>query len=297
MGVHQAERAPDSASRVRSYYEKNTRLFLALGVGRRTLAIRRAVWAEGVRTLAQAVDYVNGLIAAEARKSAAPAEAARILDIGCGVGGSLFSLAAALGPSFHGVGVTLSPLQAHIARVQAGRRKLSDVCTFVDGDFSSLPGMGPFSLAFAIESYVHFQSPDSFFAAAARSLAHGGRLIVVDDFLAREHYAPRERSLVRAFEEGWILSSLGPSVSAARAAARHGFRLSENSDLSPHLLPAPSHSLLGRWTVQLMRALPVPSFYWKSTIGSLALSLCQREGLTEYRYLVFEKEPQAKPFN
>jgi SAM-dependent methyltransferase len=294
MGRHQAAREPDPVTRVRSYYEKNTRLFLALGIGRRTLAIRRAVWAEGVETLPQAVDYVNGLIAGEALKCPVPGghDGMRILDIGCGVGGSLFSLSAMLGKTFHGVGVTISPLQAHIASVEAQRRHLAERCVFIAGDFASLPSMEPFCLAFAIESYVHFSSPDSFFAGAAASLPRGGRLVIVDDFLSKERHEPREDLVVRAFREGWILPSLGTAAAAARAGARHGFHLVENRDLSPHLLPP--HPLVGRWTVRLMRALPVPSFYWQSTTGSIALSLCQREGLTEYRFLVFEKREGVK---
>jgi SAM-dependent methyltransferase len=291
MGRHVAGQGPGSASRVRAYYEKNTRMFLALGIGGRTLALRRAVWAEGVDTLAQAVDYVNGLIAADAPQSSVTArgDALRILDIGCGVGGSLFFLAGALGSRFRGVGVTLSPLQARIATVQARRRQLSGSCTFIDGDFASLPRLGPFDLAFAIESYVHFGSPDSFFAAAARSLAPHGRLIIVDDFLSKDHFTPNEQALVQAFREGWILPALSSARQAASAAARHGFRSARDLDLSPHLSLSTFNATLGRWAVRLMRALPVSSSYWQSTTGSIALSLCRREGLTEYRYLLFEK--------
>ena len=296
MGRHCTGREQDPASQVRAYYERNTRLFLALGIGGRTLALRRAVWAEGVDTLPQAVDYVNGLIAADALQSPALAggNGLSILDIGCGVGGSLFFLAGALGRRFHGVGVTLSPLQARMAMIHARRRQLSGCCTFVDGDFASLPRLGSFDLAFAIESYVHFGSPDSFFAAAARSIAPGGRLIVVDDFLSKESYPPDEQALVRAFREGWILPSLCSARHAAAAAARHGFHLAQDRDLSPHLSLSTFNPALGRWAVRLMRALPVPSSYWRSSTGSLALSLCRREGLSEYRYLVFEKREEAQ---
>ena len=206
-----------------------------------------------------------------------------------GVGGSLFFLAGGLRALLKGVGITLSPLQAGIARSEARRRGLDDRCVFLTGDFTDFSAPQSFQLAFAIEAFVHFGAPDAFFAAAARSLALGGRLIVVDDFLAREKLAPRERWLVRAFQEGWILPALSSVRTAAASAAGAGFHLVEDTDLSPHLSLPSWHPGFGRWGVRLMRALPLPWSYWQSTSGSLALSMCQREGLTGYHYLVFEK--------
>jgi SAM-dependent methyltransferase len=292
-----------TASSVRAYYERNTRLFLSLGIGWRTLSMRRAVWGDGVETLAQAVDYVNRLVAAEAASCAAArgAEGAspvaalsagvlRILDIGCGVGGSLFSLADALGPSMRGTGVTISPTQAAIAGRQARLRGLSSRCDFLAADFADVTGLPPFHLAFAIESFVHFPSPPGFFAPAAAALAPGGRLVVIDDFISRESRFRAERRLVGAFRHGWILPSLCPVARAARSARDNGLRLIDDRDLSGSLASGPLGARLGRWMAFLTRAVPVPGQYWRSTVGSLALASCQAEGLVGYHCLVFEKE-------
>lgn len=286
----------DDASAVRAYYESNTRLFLSLGIGGRTLAIRRAVWADGVETLQQAVDHVNGLIAAEARLSAAAITALtdgelRILDIGCGVGGSLLFLAGALDSPLQGVGVTISPRQAEIARRQARARGHSARCSFLAADFTHVTGLPLFHLAFAIESFVHFTTPAAFFAAAAKSLAPGGRLIVIDDFLTEMRRSRRERRLVEAFRQGWILPSLCPVGRAVQAAAEYGIRLVEDRNLSACLHQTRLSIRLGWWAVRVMRAIPVPWLYWRSSVGSLALSMSQRAGLIEYHFLVFEKQP------
>ena len=282
---------PDTATSVRAYYEGNTRLFLALGIGRRTLSMRRAVWADGVQTLAQAVDHVNGLIAAEARGRAGSTAGGvlRVLDIGCGVGGSLFFLAGAIGAPMQGIGVTISPTQAEIARRQARMRGLSSSCGFMTADFSGMTGLTPFHLAFAIESYVHFRAPDSFFSSAAASLVPGGRLVIVDDFISREGGSRNERRMVEAFRHGWLLPSLCPVGRAVRAAAARGLRLIEDRDLSGSLAPSPVVARMGGWMAHTMRAIPVPGQYWRSTAGSLARASCQRAGLVEYRYIVFEK--------
>jgi cyclopropane fatty-acyl-phospholipid synthase-like methyltransferase len=265
-------------------------MFLALGIGRRTLSMRRAVWADGVETLPQAVEYVNSLIAAEAGGLAAAMSGRelRVLDIGCGVGGSLFFLAAA-GLPMQGTGITISPKQAEIARRQARLRGLSARCDFVAADFSRMSGLAPFHLAFAIESYVHFPDPDSFFSSAAASLAPGGRLALVDDFMSRDGTAGSERRLIEAFRYGWVLPSLCPVAVAVRAAADNGMRLIADRDLSRRLATPVFGGRAGGRMARTMRALPVPGQYWRSTIGSLALASCQSAGLVEYRCLTFEK--------
>ena len=300
----------DPSSAVRAYYESNTGLFLAIGIGRRTLAIRRAVWAAGVESIEDAVNYVNSLVAAEARSCAgAPGQGElQVLDIGCGVGGSLFFIADAMDALMRGIGVTISPRQAGFARRQARLRGLSARCSFIAGDFARLTGMPPCHLAFAIESFVHFTAPAEFFAAAARAIAPGGRLIVIDDFLARERHSPREDRLVDAFRQGWLLPSLCTVRHAVLSAAECGVRLVEDRDLSAFLsrpssspraekaassrMEKPAGSLMRRLAVQVMRALPVPWPYWRSTVGSLALSACRQERLVQYHLLLFEKNEE-----
>jgi len=286
-----------TARAVRDYYERNTRFFLSLGIGAKTLAMRRAVWAAGVENLRQAVDHVNTLVAAEIRALGRPrgggdrakGASLRVLDIGCGVGGSLLFLCRAVGEALQGVGVTISPRQAEIASRQARLRGLARQLSFVAGDFCALAGQSRFHCAFAIESFVHFPAPHAFFEAAARSLEPGGHLVVVDDFLSEERHPPREQRLVDAFRRGWVLSSLCTVDRAALSAAEAGLRLVDNRDLSPFLRQLPPAPPALRALALLVAALPVPWSYWRSTAGSLALAACQKARLVQYRCLVFEK--------
>jgi hypothetical protein len=105
------------AGAVRTYYERNTRLFLALGFGGKARAIHRAVWAEGVRGAEEAFNTTNRLVLHEAERLAAVTPL-KVLDLGCGVGGSLFYLARHLASPLRATGVTICPLQ--VWRTQPG---------------------------------------------------------------------------------------------------------------------------------------------------------------------------------
>jgi len=281
----------DPAAAVRAYYEGNTKLFLSLGIGAKSLALRRAVWADGVAGLSEAVDFVNTLVAAEAAscRSRTVDGVLRVLDIGCGVGGSLVFLCRATDAALHGVGVTISPRQAEFARRQARLRGLSGRLSFRTADFTAVSDLREFHCAFAIESFVHFAAPAAFFAAAGRALLPGGRLIVVDDFLSGRRYSPRERRLIEAFRHGWLLASLCPVSRAVGVAGECGLRLVADRDLSPRLSQLPVNASVLSLLSRTVRALPVPWSYWRSTAGSLALAACQKAQLVEYHVLVFEK--------
>jgi hypothetical protein len=79
---------------LRDYYDHNTSRFLSYGEQRKTRTIHRPVWGEGVQNEGQALHYVHKLISREF--FASPNEISRhpsSLDLGCGVGASLFYLA------------------------------------------------------------------------------------------------------------------------------------------------------------------------------------------------------------
>ena len=228
----------DDADGVRAYYERNTRLFLALGVGSKARAIHRAVWTTGVHTAEEAFNLANRLVLQEAEQL--PAKPLRVLDLGCGVGGSLFYLARRLEKPLHTTGVTISPLQVKLAREQAEKLSLQGVCRFIEGDFMALPELEPANLVFSIEACVHAPNPQRYFVQARRALKPGGRLIVCDDFLS-DHAAAstalteRKALWLLAYRQGWRVPGLSSVRHVARMAGESGLRLASDRDLTSDL--------------------------------------------------------------
>jgi len=100
---------------------------------------------------------------------------ARVLDIGCGLGGSSLWLARHLGCSV--TGITLSRVQAWLAGRRARAAKLSDRVGFqvMDANHLALPPES-YDAVWVIECSEHLTDKAAFLASCARVLRPGGRL-------------------------------------------------------------------------------------------------------------------------
>jgi len=275
----------EAVGAVRRYYDRNTRLFRALGPGARARAIRRAVWDAGVTSLDGALEQVNALIVREVPvDTGATRHGLHVLDLGCGVGGSLAYLAHAL-PQATLAGVTISAHQARQARRAVQRWR----AIVVEGDFHALPFAARFTVALAVEAFAHSPDPQRCYAEAATILAPGGRLIVCDDFIAREPAHADERRWLEAFRAGWRVAGLQTTAQATAIAGQAGLALRTDRDLTGclrlHTLPSPLNAMIRQVTDIAGRAHP----FLHSLHGSLALQECLARGLVHYRLLVFER--------
>jgi SAM-dependent methyltransferase len=262
----------DSVAR---YYDANTHRFLARGEGGKAGALHRAVWGEGVADLASALHFAADriLLEIESLGSTRP----RILDLGCGVGASLLYL---LGRrAAEGFGITVSGEQFRLAPRGSG-------ATFFQGDFCRDPLPPAIDLAYAIESFVHATDARAFFENVARSLRPGGRLVLVDDFLADR---ASEASSVRDFRWGWHAASLMTTTEADQLAGSAGLSLSSDRDLTPHLvLDRPRDRALAAVLPAARPLLPdVPLV--RALVGGDALRKCLKLRLIEYRFRVYRK--------
>ncbi len=293
-----------SAEQIARYYNDNTSKFLKLGGSGATAAIHRAIWAPGVANKAQSFNYLNALVALAVEPLFTDSQKPfRMLDLGCGVGGTATWLAQALvrmaderslsaaNRKVQVTGVTISEAQMQIANQRAEELGLSDKVNFVLGDFSAIPALEPVAAAYAIESFVHAQSAESFFTMAHKQLLPGGRLIICDDFLAAKSGSGDSAPLqaerwVARFRKGWHLNNLLTVQATIKAADEAGFTLLEKHDLSAYVRSF-NPALL--WLVTTLTRLPVRHAYWQNLSGGTALQVCVRQGWTQYQALVWEK--------
>lgn len=281
-----------TAEQVASYYDANTRRFLRFGGSGETAAIHRQIWAPGVETSHQAFLYLNQLVARAVQPALLLHAPPRLLDLGCGVGGTTTWLAERLEVAL--IGVTNSAVQREVATDRARRLGLENRCQFLLADFMALPPVGPLNAACAIESFVHAPDASRFFSQLNRQIVAGGRLVICDDFLAEPAGTSDGESAgwLARFRRDWHINTLITLNAAKGIAQRAGFRLVEATDLSAYLRSF--HPVVLR-TVAWLTQLPLRSAYWQNLSGGAALQVCVSRGWTSYLALIFEKEAECTP--
>lgn len=208
----------------------------------------------------------------------------RVLDAGCGLGGTMIDLARQRGGRY--LGVTLSATQASIAQRAIVEAGLADRVAVRVGTYDDPPS-GPFDWVIAIESLAHSPAPGASLSALVRVLAPGGVVVVVDDMPEPEAAGTSD---LAAFKAGWGCPVLWGRDDYLRTAEGLGLRLVAERDLSADCRPRPAWRV--RWLIALNRsARRLVRWPWfravmDSHAGGLALERLIRAGSVRYRLLI-----------
>ncbi len=207
----------------------------------------------------------------------------RILDAGCGLGGTMLDLAGRLGGT--AVGLTLSETQRERATRAVALRGMADRVEARMQSYDA-PPEGPFDLIVAIESLAHSADPGKSVAALVAVLAPGGLFVVVDDM-------PEPDTLgsptLQAFKDGWRAPVVWGRADYAAAFARLGLSVVADRDLTSesHVRTVQQITRMERLNRGLYAVAPrrwrvvLDSYY-----GGLALERLYRQGSMRYRLLV-----------
>jgi SAM-dependent methyltransferase len=270
---------------VRRYYERHTRTFVAFGEGGSLGAMHRAVAGPGVTTKADAFRYVENLIVAIAERLPPSGPSPGVIDLGCGVGGSLCYLAQLL--PIAGTGITLSPTQAALARDRVAAAGFADRLKILAADFTDVPSeVAPADLVFAIESFVHAPDAARFFAECRRLVRPGGALIICDDF-RRAGAGVEAAQAVERFCRGWHVNSLLEPGALQALARQAGFEHESTTDLTPYVdIGRPRDRVVDVFAGPIER-LPWRWPRFDPWLGGSALQTCLRHGWLGYEFVVF----------
>jgi len=216
-----------------------------------------------------------------------PPGRAHVLDLGCGIGGSLSYLAQQR--PIRGTGITLSPVQAQLGRERVAALGLADRVQIVEGDYTTLPDdLEHVDLAYAIESFVHGPSPARFLAEAARVLAPGGVLVICDDFRTDQDNPLAARTLAQ-FVRGWHVNSLLAPADLREQAAQAGFVHVATADLTPYLELARPRDLAIALLAGAVGWIPHLSTRLAPLIGGAALQRGLARGWIAYHCAIFRR--------
>jgi SAM-dependent methyltransferase len=208
----------------------------------------------------------------------------RLLDAGCGLGGTLLALVGRLDGS--GIGLTLSPSQQRRAEAAARAQGIGDRVTVRVQSYDT-PPPGPFDLIVAIESLAHSPSPEATLTALAAVLAPGGCLAIVDDM---PEPGGSDAGALQRFKVGWQAPVLWGRDDYERQLRALGMTLIVDEDLTPamHVRSAPQIRRLEAWNRVLYRLIPNAGLrgVLDSYDGGLALERLYAAGAMTYRLMV-----------
>lgn len=276
---------------VAQYYDNNTKRFLRFGKHKGTQNIHQALWTEGITSLEEAVNYANSLILREIDAiNASKRVGIRVLDLGCGVGGSLDFLAKNSSEENKYEGITISPLQASLAQQKFQSLKKGNAVSIRQGDFLHLPSGPPVDLAYAIEAFVHAADAQQFFTSVSTRLQKDSRLILIDDFrTSKATQNEQEKQLLHDFQQGWHANSLITPSTAETLAKNVNLHLIQQINLTSLLkIGRPRDKAIGLMS-RLFGKWMRKSTYFQSLTGGFAKQQCIRRNLVNYQMLVFEK--------
>jgi MPBQ/MSBQ methyltransferase len=222
---------------------------------------------------------------AELRARLAAQPGHRVLDVGCGIGGTVAELAREVeGAAIWGLNV--DPAQLEVARAAVGIGRARSV-SWTLGDACALPfDAASFDRVIAVECAFHFASRARFYEEAARVLVPGGRL-VLSDFIAPAGAPEPPPALAEP-----VRSTLGPFPDLAGAegppealAAAAGLALTARDDATAATAPSFRCMLGGRSPAVVLADGAAPAL--ERAVAALAELI--RSGALRVEYLVLEK--------
>ena len=124
-----------------------------------------------------------------------------VLDIGCGLGASSLYLARKY--QARTTGVTISPVQAEMARGAAAAAQLDAQFLLMDAEALDFPQQ--FDLLWSVESIAHYHDHPRFFANAVRFLKPGGIFALTDWFKTAGLSTAQTRKFIAPIERGMMV--------------------------------------------------------------------------------------------
>jgi tocopherol O-methyltransferase len=210
----------------------------------------------------------------------------RVLDVGCGVGGSALWLGRNIGCEV--VGIDVNSNFINVAQREAKKRNLSGTVSFREMDFRRTTfGENAFDVVWAVESSCHAVDKLSFLREMGRVLRPGGRIVIADG------YKTAESSEFGDYLSGWAVPGIPTIAEFTDYLVRAGFQNVVCDDVSDKVMPSSLRIYYLAWIAYPLVAF-LRLFRLKTRISTnharLALKQYQYSRTATGKYCIFVAE-------
>ncbi len=191
------------------------------------LHIHHGYWITGKESKEEAQENLTKLLI----EKAAIRQGSRVLDVGCGIGGSSIYLAKNLDALV--TGITISPIQADMARAFAKQDGVSVDIRVMDAENMDLPGL--FDVIWSIEALSHLNDQERFFANAAKLLEKGGKFAIIDWFKKDGLTEDQEEKFIDPIKNGMLTPNMTTMESYRSFIEKAGLKITGTHDISKNV--------------------------------------------------------------
>ncbi len=227
-----SSRLPD-LSRIRAYYDETWLDYRMLWLNPQNRAIHFGYWDEHTRSHSESLLNMNRVLT----NHLGIRSGQRILDAGCGVGGSAIWLAKTY--EVEVVGITPVASQVARARRYAQEHGLADQVSFAQQDYTctTFP-KASFDVVWAMESLCHAPDKRRVLAEARRLLRPGGRLGIAEYMRTSRPYTVADEALLHSWLSGWAIPDIAMAYTWLEWTQEVGFHNIKLVDITRNVRPS-----------------------------------------------------------
>eukprot|EP01119_Soliformovum_irregulare_P006726 TRINITY_DN1910_c0_g1_i1.p1 TRINITY_DN1910_c0_g1~~TRINITY_DN1910_c0_g1_i1.p1 ORF type:complete len:295 (+),score=53.05 TRINITY_DN1910_c0_g1_i1:46-885(+) len=204
----------------------------------------------------------------------------KILDAGCGYGGTSIYLAERF-PQHSYRGLTLSPEQVKVGNAAILARNITSVELEIR-DYNQFQDRESYDRIIAIESLGHSADMEYTLRQWTKALKLGGHLIIIEDFLSND--ASNNDPHIKAWEDAWVNKYMRVK-DWVELVKNLGYHILHKEDLfKAYGFPVQSEEVL----LQKIEELKKNKMH-QGYVGALELEWAYSHGMAEYNFFVLEK--------
>ena len=161
----------------------------------------------------------------------------KVLDCGCGIGGSTIWLAKEIKADL--TGININKMQIKIARELIKENNLESLARVINNDYMKTRFQSKtFDVVWGLESICYACDKKQFLKEAKRILKEKGRIIIADGFLKTKNLSSKEKEEMSIWLNGWAVPNLSTVSEFKRYLKELNFRNIKYKDIRKNVMPS-----------------------------------------------------------